>query len=160
MADSQVVRLVLVLLLLCVAAPAVAVAQSPTVTPTAADEEDPGIVDDPGDAADEDVGDDDEVLQDEIPGDTNYCAGDGDYSYYEYCYQAVPNPQEDGVPAGAGEGGGKKPDDGVAPAGLAGTTAPTASALPRTGGEPLVLALMGLALIAIGTGGRLTLRRG
>lgn len=154
-------RLFLVLLAVLLLAAPVAAAQSPTVTPTAGiEDEDPGVVDDPGDAADEDVGDDDEILQDEIPGDdsdyTNYCTGsDGDYAYYEYCYPSVPNPQEDGQP-GAGDGGGKDPDD-VAPAGLTGATSP--GSLPRTGGEPLILALLGLALISMGAGGRLILGR-
>jgi hypothetical protein len=157
-ADSQDVRGLLVLLfLLVLAVPTAAVAQSPDATPTV-EADDPGVVDDPSDAAG------DEVLEDEIPeydvpgGDGDYCSGDGDYSYYTYCYPSVPKP----VANDDGGGGQKDKDDeddsDVGPGNAGGGPTPRGS-LARTGGEPAVLALLGLALICLGSGGRLITAR-
>jgi hypothetical protein len=145
--------LLVLLFLLVLAVPTAAVAQSPTATPTV--EDDSGVVDDPSDAADDEVLDD-ELPEYDIPSDGDYCSGDSDYSYYMYCAPSVPNPEEDGV--GAGEGNDDDDPSNLGPDNARG--GPTVrGSLARTGGEPTVLALLGLALICLGSGGRLITAR-
>ena len=125
-------RLLLVLLALLVCAPA-ASAQDATPTPVPTEEADDGVLEP------------DEIPPEETVTPVGPCTSEGADADYQYCPQPGP----------LGEATGK----GKPTAGSVTSVRPIAAqTLPRTGADPLLLALCGLGLLALGAGLRLRFR--